>query len=81
MNAPFMIEAEICELKQAARLAQKQLHFAIGELEYDCATGKCIEPPDAENAQLAVFTVNQVFDLAEKLEQRILDEISAGRSI
>ena len=73
------IEAGIFNLKRAARLAQLQLHIAIGELQYD-ASGNCIEPPDAENADLAVSAVDQVFDLAEKLE-RLHAELRRSRAL
>ena len=62
------IEGEIYDLTRASRLAQMQLHATIGELEHDPRTGKCIEAPDAENIAVMIFALNQVSDLAEKIE-------------
>jgi hypothetical protein len=51
------LEPEIRDLTRAARLAQLQLHEAVGELRCD-AHGNYIELPDKETVELATFAVD-----------------------
>ena len=61
------LEGEICDLTRMARLAQLQLHKAIGDLEYE--DGKCVETPSTEPAELAIFAVDLLASKAKELEQ------------
>jgi hypothetical protein len=74
------LESEVCDLPRAARLAQLQVHEAVGELK--CSGRQYTEVPDYEAVELAVFAVDQVMDAAKKIEQlyyRLHNEgVSAG---
>jgi hypothetical protein len=61
------LEGEVCDLTRMARLAQLQLHEAVGELTF--LDGKYKAPPDVEATELAIFAVDQMADMAKKLEE------------
>jgi hypothetical protein len=61
------LEGDVCDLTRMARLAQLQLHEAIGELRYE--DGKCVEMPDEENVDLAIFTVSLLNDKVKELKE------------
>jgi hypothetical protein len=52
-------------LTRMARLAEIQVNRAVGQLSY--VDGKCTEPPEAESAELAVFAVSQMADMAKEV--------------
>jgi hypothetical protein len=61
------LDCGVADLVRMARLAERQLYEAVGELSY--VDGKCVEPPDAEAAELAVFVVSQMADMAKRFEE------------
>ena len=61
------MEPDVHDLALMARLAELQLHQAIGELQ--CKDGKYIEIPDQEAADLAIFVVSKMAEMAKQLEQ------------
>jgi len=60
------LEGEVCDLTRMARLAQLQLHEVVGELTF--LDGEYKAPPDVEATELAILAVDQVADMAKKLE-------------
>jgi hypothetical protein len=56
----------INRLAQMARLAERQIGHAVGELEHS-DDGRCIEVPEAEATELAVFAVTQTAMMAQEL--------------
>ena len=61
------MEPNVRDLTRMARLAELQLHEALGELQ--CKDGKYIEIPDQEAADLAIFAVSKMAEMAKQLEQ------------
>ena len=66
------IESSLRDLPRIARLAEEQLHRAIGELH--CEGGKYTEIPDYAEAELAIFAVSQVAQMAKDFE-RLYDRL------
>jgi hypothetical protein len=62
------IESELRDLPRIARLADEQLHRAIGEL--GCAGRKYTEVPDYAEVELALFAVSKVAQMAKDLESQ-----------
>jgi hypothetical protein len=60
------IDSSLRDLPRIARLADEQLHRAIGEL--GCAGREYTEVPDYAAAELAIFAVSQVAQMAKDLE-------------
>jgi hypothetical protein len=79
-SAFHALEGEVCDLTRMARLAELQLHEAVGELSL--VDGEYTEAPKAETTDLAVFAVSQVAVLAKRFEElyfRLHDEaVRAG---
>jgi hypothetical protein len=75
------LEGDVCDLTRMARLAQLQVHETIGELR--CEDGKCVEVPDTENVDLAIFAVSLLNDKVKELEatwyRLFNDAVSTGR--
>lgn len=70
------LEPEVCDLTRMARLAELQLHKAIGDLEYE--DGICVEAPDTEDAELATFAVSLLAEKVQGLKRdwyRLHDEV------
>jgi hypothetical protein len=61
------MEPDVRDLARMARLAELQLHEAIGELP--CKDGKYIETPDCAAAEPAIFAVSKMAEMAKQLEQ------------
>ncbi|OKO67359.1 hypothetical protein AC630_40405, partial [Bradyrhizobium sp. AS23.2] len=61
------LEPDVCDLTRMARLAELQMHKAIGDLRHD--DGICVEVPDTEDVQLATFTVFLLTEKVRDLEQ------------
>jgi hypothetical protein len=59
------LQFSINRLAQMARLAECQLGNAVGGLEY--SEGICIEVPETEATELAVFAVTQTAIMAQEL--------------
>jgi hypothetical protein len=63
-----------------ARLAELQLHEAVGELAYQ--DGVCTEAPDAQATELSVFAVAQMAVMAKRFEDLFFrlrrEAVSAG---
>jgi hypothetical protein len=78
-GAYFELESEIRDITRAARLAQIQLWRAVGDLGH--ADGNCIEIPEADAIELAVFAVDQVAKATKSMEKtydRLWDEARTG---
>jgi hypothetical protein len=69
------IEGDVRDLAKMARLAEIQLHQAVGELR--CDNGKYIEIPDQEATDLAIFAVSKMAEMAKHLEQ-LYDSFHGG---
>ncbi|OKO73192.1 hypothetical protein AC630_29090, partial [Bradyrhizobium sp. AS23.2] len=61
------LESDVCDLTRMARLAQLQVHEAIGELKYE--DGTCVEAPDTESTELATFAVALLTEKVRELER------------
>ena len=61
------LEPEVCDLTRMARLAELQLHEAVGELSFVDREYKA--PPDVEATELAIFAVSQMADMAKRFEE------------
>ncbi|MGL9621571.1 hypothetical protein QRQ56_26505 [Bradyrhizobium sp. U531] len=76
------LESNVCDLTRMARLAQLQVHEAIGELKYE--DGTCVEVPDTESVGLAMFAVSLLTEKVRELEQewyRLFNEaVEAARN-
>ena len=75
------IEPDVRDLVRMARLAELQLHQAIGELQ--CKDGKYIEIPDREAADLAIFAITKMAEMAKQFEQtydRLFDAMAASHA-
>ncbi|MGY4509300.1 hypothetical protein [Bradyrhizobium sp. USDA 3650] len=59
------LESNVCDLTRMARLAQLQVHEAIGELKYE--DGTCVEVPDTESVGLAMFAVSLLTEKVREL--------------
>jgi hypothetical protein len=59
------LQFSINRLAQMARLAECQLDHAVGGLEH--SEGKCIEVPETEATELAIFAVTQTAIMAKEL--------------
>jgi hypothetical protein len=69
------------EIARIARLADEQLHRAIGELH--CVGRKYTEMPDYAKAELAIFAVSQVAQMAKDFEglyDRLYDEAAEAHT-
>jgi hypothetical protein len=81
-SAFIRIEGGIYDMVSAARLAENQLHEAVGNL--NCAhdgDSRYTEVPDYESAGLAVFAVSNVTTVAKSLLElhgRLFDEAAAA---
>jgi hypothetical protein len=62
------IEGDVCDLTRMARLAQFQLHEAVGEL--DVEGDKYTEVPNVEAVGLAVFVVDQMAEMTKRFEEQ-----------
>jgi hypothetical protein len=60
------IESSLRDLPRMARLAEEQLHRAIGELAFDGS--EFTEIPNYAKTELAIFAVSQVAQMAKDLE-------------
>jgi hypothetical protein len=60
------IESSLRDLPRIARLANEQLHRAIGELAFNGS--EYTEIPNYAEAELAIFAVSQVAQMAKDLE-------------
>jgi hypothetical protein len=60
------IESSLRDLPRIARLAEEQLHRAIGELH--CVDQQYTEVPNYAAAELAIFAVSQVAQMAKDFE-------------
>jgi hypothetical protein len=60
------IESSLRDLPRIARLADEQLHRAIGELEFNGS--EYTEIPNYAKTELAIFAVSQVAQMAKDLE-------------
>lgn len=60
------LEPDVCDLTRMARLAELQVHKAIGDLRYE--DGICVEVPDTEDAELATFTVSMLTEKVQRLK-------------
>ena len=67
-SAYFDLESDVRDLTRAARLAQVQLHSAVGQLSPD-GHGSYIEAPDQEPTELATFAVDHVAAMAKRFEE------------
>jgi hypothetical protein len=75
------LEGGLRDLPRIARLAEEQLHRAIGELR--CESGKYTEVPDYAAAELAIFAVSQVAQMAKDLESiydRVYSEVAKANA-
>jgi hypothetical protein len=61
------LEGKIADLARCARLATEQLHRAVGELGF--SGDKYVEVPDADDTELAIYAVQQVFERAKELKE------------
>ncbi len=60
------IESSLRDLPRIARLAEEQLHRAIGELAFNGS--EYTEIPNYAETELAIFAVSQVAQMAKDLE-------------
>src|SRR5947209_357634 len=60
------LETDLRDLRRAARLAERQVYKAVGNLSV--VDGKYVEIPDYEDVDLAVFAVETVTKNAKELE-------------
>jgi hypothetical protein len=60
------IESSLRDLRRIARLAEEQLHRAIGELAFNGS--EYTEIPNYTETDLAIFAVSQVAQMAKDLE-------------
>ena len=60
------IESSLRDLRRIARLAEEQLHRAIGELAFNGS--EYTEIPNYAKTELAIFAVSQVAKMAKDLE-------------
>jgi hypothetical protein len=65
-SALFDLEGDLRDLPRIARLANEQLHRAIGELAFDGS--EYTEIPNYAKTELAIFAVSQVAQMAKDLE-------------
>jgi hypothetical protein len=75
------IESSLRDLPRAARLAEEQLHWAIGELAFNGS--EYTEIPNYAKTELAIFAVSQVAKMAKDLEglyDRIYDEAAKAHT-
>jgi hypothetical protein len=75
------IEGDLRDLRRIARLAEEQLHRAIGELAVK--DSEYTEVPNYAQTDLAIFAVSQVAKMAEDLEtlyDRLYSEPSEARA-
>lgn len=75
------LESEVCDLTRMARLAQLQVHEAIGELRYE--DGTCVESPNTESTELATFAVSMLTEKVQGLREwyRLFNEaVEAARN-
>jgi hypothetical protein len=73
----FEIEGGVPDLTRMARLAELQLHEAVGELQH--RDGKIVEIPDTEATELAIFAVSQMAIMAKKFEELYLSSFEDDR--
>jgi hypothetical protein len=66
----FELECGVLDLSRMARLAEVQLHAAVGDLEH--RDEKIVEIPDTEAHALAIFAVTQMAIMAKKFEDLYL---------
>ena len=69
------IESSLRDLPRIARLAEEQLHWAIGELAFNGS--EYTEIPNYTETDLAIFAVSQVAQMAKDLES-LYDRIYSG---
>jgi hypothetical protein len=62
----YEIESSLRDLSRIARLAEEQLHRAIGELR--CVDQKYTEVPNYAATELAIFAVSQVTQMTKDFE-------------
>jgi hypothetical protein len=75
------LEGDLRDLPRIARLAEEQLHRAIGELEFNGS--EYTEIPHYAKTELAIFAVSQVAQMAKDLEglyDRIYSEAAAAHT-
>jgi hypothetical protein len=65
-SALLDLESNLCDLPRIARLAEEQLHRAIGELEFNGS--EYTEIPNYAKTELAIFAVSQVEQMAKDLK-------------
>jgi hypothetical protein len=76
------IESSLRDLPRIARLAEEQLHWAIGELAFNGS--EYTEIPNYAKTELAIFAVSQVAKMAKDLEglyDRIYDEAAKAHTV
>jgi hypothetical protein len=66
-DAFLEIQLSINRLARMARLAEVQLENAVGGLEH--SDGRCIEVPETELIDLAIFAVEQTAIMAAELSE------------
>jgi hypothetical protein len=65
-SALLDLESSLCDLPRIARLAEEQLHRAIGELEFNGS--EYTEITNYAKTELAIFAVSQVEQMAKDLK-------------